>query len=83
MTNYTQKDYERDVKILADAPEDKIATHYDGYYYWKYTNENGWSRYSQPRKNYIPGEPLPKMQALSDIRALVSMYEQLQGDTNE
>lgn len=77
MTNYTQQDYERDLKILDNAPDGAEYIDTDGDYWIRdkisgacfYDDDGVWE--------HVPS-PMEFMRSLSDIRAMVSMYDQLQ-----
>lgn len=79
--NYKQQDYERDIKILEGAPAG--ATHVSSWYY----KMDGYVIHCWARRSnmWLKVESIKScdIRSLSDIRSLVSMYEQLQGDTNE
>lgn len=59
-------------QIIDQAP-DKNLTHFDGNYYWQFTNENGWCRYCNPIAKLVVGEPSSGMMRLSDIEALARL----------
>jgi hypothetical protein len=92
MNNYTKQDYERDIKILEGAPEG--ATHcdnggnYESDYTWYKNTKFGYEVWMWEEKEWrlMPDDCIEcpaDIRSLSDIRALVTLYEQLQGDTNE
>ncbi len=64
-------------EILENAP-DKNLRHYDGNYYWQYTNDNGWCRYCNPIAKTVVGEPSSGMRSLSDIRRIVELEQKLE-----
>ena len=64
-------------KIIKDAPDGSL-THFDGIYYWQYTNAHGWVRYCSPIKKSVVGEPSSNMQSLDDIRKRISLMKKLE-----
>lgn len=91
---YTQQEYERDIKILEGAPDgsefygviDPSQPFYsdgDPASCEKIWVENEDGIYELTEADMLCIYAFKIFRDLSDIRALVSMYEQLQGDTNE